>query len=60
VIGTTASFDYIVRWALVAKGAAGRLIEINPEETPMTKFATQVIHTPAAQSLPALVERLVA
>jgi NAD-dependent deacetylase len=60
VIGPTASFDYIVRWSLVAKGANGRLIEINPEETPMTTFATQIIHTPAALSLPPLVERLVA
>lgn len=58
VIGTTATFDYIVRWALAAKGKAGRLIEINPDETALSQFATEAIRGPAAQVLPQLVKEL--
>ncbi len=60
VIGTTALFDYIVKWALAAKGSSGRLIEINPEGTTLSKFATETIRAPAAESLPGLVERILA
>jgi NAD-dependent deacetylase len=56
VIGTTAVFDYIVNWALKAKGTDGRLIEINPEETPLSQFATETFRAPAAKIMPKLVE----
>jgi NAD-dependent deacetylase len=59
VIGTTASFDYIVNWALAAKGQKGQLIEINPEETAFSKFADEVIRQQAAVALPNLVRRLI-
>jgi NAD-dependent deacetylase len=59
VIGTTAVFSYIVHWALAAKGAAGRLIEINPEETAVSPHATETIRHPAAKCLPELVGRLI-
>jgi NAD-dependent deacetylase len=58
VVGTTVSFDYIQHWTLTAKGAHGRLIEINPEETPLSSFADETIRDPAAVSLPSLVDRL--
>lgn len=58
VIGTTALFGYIVQWALDAKGRLGRLIEINPEESPVSAFATETVREPAAMALPKLVERL--
>lgn len=58
VVGTTALFGYIVQWAVEAKAAAGQLIEINPEETPISAFATEVIRRPAAVALPALVAKL--
>jgi NAD-dependent deacetylase len=32
VAGTTALFGYIIDWALRARGRAGQLIEVNPEE----------------------------
>ena len=57
VIGTTALFGYIVRWAVDAKSAAGQLLEINPEETPISAFATETIRQPAAASLPTLVAK---
>jgi NAD-dependent deacetylase len=59
VIGTTAAFPYIRKWVLAAKGKGGALIEINPEKTPLSQFATEVIRAPAAQALPQLVTRLV-
>lgn len=59
VIGTTAVFSYIVCWALAAKGEVGRLIEINPEETAVSRHATEAIRLPAAECLPALVGRLI-
>jgi len=59
VIGTTALFDYIVRWALAAKGPSGRLTEINPEETPLSQLATEKVRGAAAKSLPGLVERMI-
>lgn len=58
VIGTTALFPYIVQWARDAKGLTGDLIEINPEETPVSEFATETLREPAAQALPALLRQL--
>jgi len=60
VIGTTATFDYIVDWTLRAKGKKGKLIEVNPDETPLSQFAAQLIREPAAAALPKLVNALLA
>jgi NAD-dependent deacetylase len=59
VIGTTALFGYIVDWALRARGHSGELIEINPEETPLSRFATKCVREPAAVALPRLVSEIV-
>ena len=58
VVGTTALFGYIVQWAVDARGASGQLIEINPEKTAISAFATEGIRQSAALALPALVARL--
>jgi NAD-dependent deacetylase len=58
-IGTRGLFDYIVRWALTAKGANGRLIEINPEDTALSPFATETLRASAGKALPQLVSKLV-
>jgi NAD-dependent deacetylase len=58
VVGTTASFGYIVGWAADAVAADGQIVEINPEETPLSSLATQCIRTPAATAVPELVMRL--
>jgi NAD-dependent deacetylase len=58
VVGTTASFGYIVDWARRAAGAAGRLIDVNPEASPISPFATEVVREPAAVALPGIVERM--
>jgi NAD-dependent deacetylase len=55
VAGTTATFGYIIDWALRASASTGQLIEVNPEETPLSQFATQLVRKPAAIALPRIV-----
>jgi NAD-dependent protein deacetylase/lipoamidase len=58
VVGTTATFGYIIDWALRAS-SGGELIEVNPEETPLSRFATRLVRDPAAVALPRLVDELI-
>lgn len=58
VIGTTAMFGYIVDWALRAADRGGCLIEINPDTTALSQFATESIREPAGAVLPRLVGKL--
>lgn len=59
VAGTTATFGYIIDWALRAKASDGELVEVNPEETPLSQFATQRVRELAAVALPRIVDELV-
>ncbi len=56
VAGTTALFGYISDWALRASRGGGQLIEVNPEETPLSAFSTQCLREPAATALPRIVD----
>jgi len=58
VAGTTATFGYIIDWALRASHRGGELIEVNPEETPLSRFATRLVREPAAVALPRLIDPL--
>ena len=58
VAGTTATFGYIIDWALRASRDRAQLIEVNPEETPLSRFATMLIREPAAIALPRIVDDL--
>src|SRR6266853_79931 len=58
VAGTTATFGYIIDWALRASRNGGGFIEVNPEETPLSQFATQLVREPAAIALPRIVDAL--
>ncbi len=58
VAGTTAAFGYIIDWALRARVQDGELIEVNPDPTPLSGFATHLIRQPAGIALPRLVEEL--
>jgi NAD-dependent deacetylase len=58
VAGTTATFGYIIDWALRAIASDGELIEVNPEQTPLSRFATRLVSEPAATALPRLVDEL--
>ena len=59
VAGTTATFGYIIDWALRGSQNGGELIEVNPEETPLSRFATRLVREPAALALPGIVDELV-
>jgi NAD-dependent deacetylase len=58
VAGTTAAFGYIINWALRARDPDGQLIELNPDPTPLSGFATHLIREPAGLALPRLVDEL--
>jgi NAD-dependent deacetylase len=60
VAGTTAAFGYIIDWALRARDRDGQLIEVNPDPTPLSGFATHLIREPAGIALPRLVDELLA
>jgi NAD-dependent deacetylase len=60
VAGTTATFGYIIDWALHGSRDGAELIEVNPEETPLSRFATQLVREPAAIALPRIVNELIA
>jgi len=59
VAGTTATFGYIIDWALRAGASDGELIEVNPEQTPLSRFATQRVRESAAVALPRIVDELI-
>ena len=58
VAGTTATFGYIIDWALHGSRDGAELIEVNPEETPLSRFATRLAREPAAIALPRIVDEL--
>jgi len=60
VAGTTATFGYIIDWALRASHGGGELVEVNPEGTPLSQFATQLVREPAAKAMPHLVDTILA
>jgi NAD-dependent protein deacetylase/lipoamidase len=60
VAGTTATFGYIIDWALRASRDRAELIEVNPEETPLSRFATRLVREPAAIALPRIVDEVLA
>jgi NAD-dependent deacetylase len=59
VAGTTATFGYIIDWAIRGSRDGAELIEVNPEETPLSRFATRLVREPAAIALPRIVDELV-
>jgi NAD-dependent deacetylase len=59
VAGTTATFGYIIDWALRASRYGGELIEVNPEETPLSRFATRLVREPAAVALPGIADQMI-
>jgi len=59
VVGTTATFAYVVDWAVRASAGGGQLIEVNPEETTASEFAAQLIREPAAIALPPFVDQII-
>ena len=52
VVGTEASFPYILEWALRAQGAGALLVEVNPVETALTDRADVHLRGAAGGVLP--------
>jgi NAD-dependent deacetylase len=59
VAGTTAAFGYVVDWALRASEKKGQLIEVNPEETPLSQFAMKRLSEPASIALSRIVDQMI-
>jgi len=53
VVGTSAVVEPAASLPRLAKARGAYLIEINPEETPLSPYADEVIREPAGQALPA-------
>jgi len=60
VVGTTATFPYIVDWALRGLRRGGSLYEVNLEETPISAHAHERFTQKAGDAVPPLVDRLLA
>ena len=60
VAGTTATFGYIIDWAFRGSRDGAELVEVNPEETQLSRFATRLIREPVAMALPRIVDELIA
>src|SRR5690242_1034547 len=60
VAATTAALGYIKDWALRARDPNGQLIEVNPDPTSLSGWATHSIREPAGRALPRLVDELLA
>jgi NAD-dependent protein deacetylase/lipoamidase len=58
VAGTTATFGYIVDWALRGNHGGGELIEVNLEKTSLSRIATRLVREPAAIALPSIVDSI--
>jgi NAD-dependent protein deacetylase/lipoamidase len=58
VVGTSAVVYPAADLPVMAKRRGAPLIEVNPEDTPLTPLADVVLRAPAGKSLPALVELL--
>ncbi len=56
VVGTSAVVQPAASLPLMAVESGARLVEINPEETPLTPWADYALRGPAATLLPALVK----
>lgn len=58
LIGTSAVVYPAAGFPMDVKGKGGTLIEVNPNETPLTRYADVILRAPAGEVLPRVVERL--
>ena len=58
LVGTSAVVYPAAGFPVDVKRNGGRLIEVNPNETPLTEMADVVVRAPAGESLPMVVARL--
>jgi NAD-dependent deacetylase len=58
VVGTSALFPYINAWAFGAKNSGAKLVEINLDETPVSKLADYIFRQKSGVVLPEIYKRL--
>ena len=58
LVGTSATVYPAAGFPLDVKRSGGRLIEVNPNETPLTELSDVVLRAPAGESLSLVVSRL--
>ncbi len=58
LVGTSAVVYPAAQFPIDVKRAGGALIEVNPNETPLTELSDVVVRGNAGESLPAIVQRL--
>jgi NAD-dependent deacetylase len=58
LVGTSAVVYPAAGFPVDAKMSGARLIELNPNETPLTSLSDIIVRAPAGASLPPLVERV--
>jgi len=58
LVGTSAVVYPAAGFPMEVKQMGGTLIEVNPNETPLTQYADVVLRAPAGEALPRVVERI--
>jgi NAD-dependent deacetylase len=58
LVGTSAVVYPAAGFPVDVKRSGGKLIEVNPDETPLTELSDVILRAPAGESLPLVVERL--
>ncbi len=58
LIGTSAVVYPAAEFPVIVHRQGGRLIEINPQETPLTEISDAVVRAPSGEALPSLLERV--
>jgi NAD-dependent deacetylase len=58
LIGTSAVVYPAAGFPVDVKGKGGVLIEINPNETPLTRMSDVIVRSPSGEALPRIVDRL--
>jgi NAD-dependent deacetylase len=57
LVGTSAVVYPAAEFPVIAYRRGARLIEVNPQETPLSSIASALLRAPSGQALPALLER---
>jgi len=57
LIGTSAVVYPAAEFPLMVYRAGGKMIEVNPQETPLSEYCAAVLRAPSGEALPALLER---
>ena len=58
LVGTSAVVYPAAEFPVIAHRRGAKLIEINPQETPLSEISSAVLRAPSGQSLPQLLERV--